>query len=53
MSALAKERFAICRACEHLVPNTKFKFLERCAKCGCVARAKVQPRSATCPIGKW
>lgn len=44
----AKERFEICKACEHLRPH-----IHQCSKCGCFMVAKVRFAGATCPIGKW
>lgn len=52
--AVVRERFALCKACPYLVnvPGL-FKGMEKCIKCGCFARAKVQIRSFKCPAGKW
>ncbi len=45
---MAKERFAICLECPHLIQLTK-----QCKKCGCMMEAKTKLPNAECPIGKW
>jgi len=44
----AKERFAICKSCEHLTPVVNI-----CKQCGCFMPAKTAIAPAQCPIGKW
>jgi len=44
---VAKERFDICKDCEHL------NSMNRCKKCGCFMVAKTKFKKASCPIGKW
>ena len=43
-----KERYALCKACEHL-----YKLTKQCNLCGCVMPIKVGIPEASCPIGKW
>lgn len=45
---VAKERMAICNACEHLNKTTKI-----CKECGCFMEGKTKLPNAACPIGKW
>jgi hypothetical protein len=45
---VAEERFAICKACPHLIQATA-----QCKKCGCLMKAKTKLPHASCPIGKW
>ena len=48
------ERRAICRACSHAVPCVASvgKFC-KCAKCGCLLRAKTAVMEESCPMRKW
>ncbi len=43
----ARERWAICLECEHLLKK------KRCSKCGCYMKFKIHLSEAECPIGKW
>jgi hypothetical protein len=52
MKPLAKQRWEICKVCPELIPGP-FPLMERCGKCHCIMRAKVQISRARCPIGKW
>jgi hypothetical protein len=45
---VAKERFNICKGCDHFVKLTK-----QCIKCGCFMAAKTKLPKAACPVGKW
>ena len=47
-----KARIAICVECPWFVA-TGYKYMEKCLKCGCFARAKVQMKSFTCPDKRW
>jgi hypothetical protein len=42
----------VCKTCPEMRPG-RYKFMESCAKCGCLLRGKVMIRSATCPLDKW
>jgi len=43
-----KERYDICKSCEHLFKTTK-----QCDLCACIMPLKVGIPEASCPIGKW
>lgn len=45
---VAKERFAICTACEHL-----YKPTHSCKLCGCFMGLKTTLARAECPKNKW
>jgi hypothetical protein len=41
-------RYSLCMECpEFIKPTTQ------CKQCGCIMKAKVKLKYATCPIGKW
>lgn len=45
------ERYAVCQACPHFIPNSK-----RCSECGCFMEAKTWingPKNQLCPKDKW
>ena len=44
----AKERYDICKECDHFVNLTK-----QCNDCWCFLPAKVRKYTASCPKGKW
>ena len=43
-----KERYSLCKSCEHL-----YKLTKQCDLCSCVMPIKVGIPEASCPIGKW
>ena len=43
-----KERWDICKVCEHYSKNQK-----RCKKCGCWLEYKIKFNASSCPIDKW
>lgn len=43
----ATKRFEICKECPFMKDSTQ------CRKCGCLMKAKVKVKGASCPIGKW
>lgn len=45
---VAKERLAMCTACEHFIRLTT-----QCKECGCFMSAKTKLPNASCPVGKW
>jgi Family of unknown function (DUF6171) len=45
---IAKDRFQICKSCEHF--NS---LLKMCKKCGCIMPLKVTMSISRCPVGKW
>lgn len=45
---LSEKRMKICRECEFYR-----KYINQCAKCGCVLFAKTRFSQSSCPIGKW
>ncbi len=51
---IIEERRKICRACPHAVPcvaNVGKRC--KCAKCGCLLRAKTAVMEESCPLQKW
>jgi hypothetical protein len=45
---IAKQRYAICKSCEHFLP-----LVPVCEKCGCFMPGKVILYNSKCPIQKW
>lgn len=45
---IRKERYEICKSCEHFFKPTK-----QCRKCGCFMELKTMLAKAECPVGKW
>jgi hypothetical protein len=43
-----RRRLAICQECEF-----KFPHEDRCGKCGCLLKGKVQLEAWNCPIDRW
>jgi len=44
---VAQARFAICKACPHLLDG------KQCSLCGCFMKAKTKVSGASCPAKKW
>lgn len=48
--SLQKERYSICKSCEHL-DRSKNRFM--CRLCSCFMPVKTSLLDSTCPIHKW
>lgn len=44
----SQRRYDICQACEHFYAQQ-----ERCKKCGCFMKKKVEFTASKCPVDKW
>ena len=45
---VAEKRYEHCKSCVFFKKSTT-----QCKKCGCVMKAKVKVKGASCPIGIW
>ena len=41
-------RYSMCQDCPEFI-----KLTTQCKQCGCIMKAKVKLKYATCPLGKW